>query len=140
MKVLSADMSSGGPLTVGGVAELVGVDPRRIWEWARQEAIPSEMEIDTGGRLISERRSASSRGDCRMASAKRSRPSGRGRVGRQGIVVGDIKLAEQVGLLQCRVGDLEAEIRRRDDDLDGVRQANRGPTIDASATPIGWSR
>lgn len=43
----------------------------------------------------------------------------------KGIVAGDTKVAEQVELLQWRVGELEAELRRRDDDLDAVRQANR---------------
>lgn len=41
------DMSDGGLLTVGEAAELVGVDPRRIYELidAGQEDVPSSVEL-----------------------------------------------------------------------------------------------
>jgi excisionase family DNA binding protein len=50
MKELWAGMSSGGLLTVGEVAELVGVDPRRIYELIDAGQLPAKgMRGQSGG-------------------------------------------------------------------------------------------
>jgi excisionase family DNA binding protein len=51
MKELWAGMSSGGLLTVGEVAELVGVDPRRIYELIDAGQLPAKRLKDHGIRL-----------------------------------------------------------------------------------------
>ena len=43
----------------------------------------------------------------------------------QGVLAGEKALQEQIGALRAQVGELTDAIRRKDEDLDGARQANR---------------
>ena len=43
----------------------------------------------------------------------------------QGVLAGEKALQEQIGALHAQVGELTDALRRKDEDLDGARQANR---------------
>ena len=43
----------------------------------------------------------------------------------QGLLAGEKALQEQIGALHAQVGELTDALRRKDEDLDGARQANR---------------
>lgn len=46
-------------------------------------------------------------------------------VAASGVTAADPTIHEQIASLQARSGELEGELRRRDEELDAVRQANR---------------
>jgi hypothetical protein len=43
----------------------------------------------------------------------------------RGVITSDPTLHEQITALQARISEVEDELRRRDDELEGARQANR---------------
>ncbi|MGH9179966.1 MAG: DUF6262 family protein [Acidimicrobiales bacterium] len=145
---LDAVETAGQPLNVAAVARLARVSRRFIYDHPELRAAidlkAAEAVARFSGRLAATAQvtGASLRADLENAKAENHRLRERVRVlecrlsealGQEvaaeltgkGVVVGDTQLGDQVAALQARIDGLDAQLRRRDDDLEGARQANR---------------
>ncbi|MGH9184424.1 MAG: DUF6262 family protein [Acidimicrobiales bacterium] len=145
---LDAAVTAGGPLTVAAVARQAGVSRRFIYDHpelrAAIELAATEAVARFSGRLAATAQvtAASLRADLANTRAQnqRLRQQLRGfeerlslvlgqevaaELAARGVIATDPTLHDQITSLQARIGELEGELRRRDDELDGARQANR---------------
>jgi allophanate hydrolase subunit 2 len=145
---LAAAVTAGGPLTVTAIARQAGVSRRFIYDHpdlrAAIELAATEAVARFSGRLATTAQvsAASLRADLENTRAENQRLRQHVRVleerlshvlGQEvaaelvarGVITTDPMLHEQITSLQARIGVLEGELRRRDDELEGARQANR---------------
>ena len=145
---LDAAVTAGQPLTVAAVARHARVSRRFIYDHpelrAAIELKASETIARFSGQLAATAQvtGASLRADLENTKAENQRLRRWVRVlerhlsetlGQEvtaelagnGIVVGATALQDQVACLQAKIDELDTELRRRDDDLEGARQANR---------------
>jgi chromosome segregation ATPase len=145
---LDAVVTAGLPLNVAAVARHARVSRRFIYDHPELRAAidlkATEAIARFSGQLAATAQvsAASLRADVENTKAENQRLRERLRVvearlsealgqevtaelAAKGIVAGDMVLAEQIASLHARISELEADLRRRCDDLDGARQANR---------------
>jgi chromosome segregation ATPase len=145
---LDAAVTAGRPLTVAAVARQAGVSRRFIYDHpelrAAIELAATEAVARFSGRLAATAQvtAASLRADLANTRAENQRLRQQVRVLEQrlshvlgqelaaelaasGVIATDPTLQEQIASLQAQIGALESELRHRDDDLEGARQANR---------------
>jgi chromosome segregation ATPase len=145
---LDAAVTAGGPLTVAAVARQAGVSRRFIYDHpelrAAIELAATEAVARFSGRLAATAQvtALSLRADLANTGAENQRLRQQVRVleerlshvlgqevaaelAARGVITTDPTLHEQITSLQARIDELESELRRRDDDLAGARQANR---------------
>jgi chromosome segregation ATPase len=145
---LDAAVTAGQPLTVAAIARHARVSRRFVYDHpelrAEIELKATEAVARFSGQLAATAQvtGASLRADLENTTAENRRLRERVRTLEQrlsqalgqevaaelaanGIVVGDATLRDQMAFLQAKIDELEAELRRRDDDLEGARQANR---------------
>ncbi|MGH9150454.1 MAG: DUF6262 family protein [Acidimicrobiales bacterium] len=145
---LEAVVTAGQPLNVAAVARHARVSRRFIYDHpelrAAIELKATEAVARFSGQLsvAAQVTGASLRADLENAKAENQRLRERVRLlearlsealgqevaaelAGKGIVVAATRPGDQMAVLQARIDELDAELRRRDDDLEGARQANR---------------
>lgn len=145
---LEATVAAGGPLSVSHIARTAAVSRRFVYDHpelrAEIDLRAAEAAAVFSGRLMGAARvsGASLRADLENSKAHNKRLRERNRVleGRlsrtlgqevaaelagTGVLVGESALRERMASLEARVEELTDELRRRDEDLEGARRANR---------------
>lgn len=145
---LEATVLDGGPFSVTEIARKARVSRRFVYDHPELRAeIDLKAAESVGrfsGRLVASAQvsAASLRADSENCKAENQRLRERirtleGRLSEvlgaevaselagQGVLVGEKLLREQIDVLNSKVGDLTDELRHRDEDLEGARQANR---------------
>jgi hypothetical protein len=145
---LDAAVTAGGQLTVTAVARRAGVSRRFIYDHPELRAAidlaATEAIARFSGRLAATAQvtAASLRADLANTRAENQRLRQQVRVleerlshvlgqevaadlAASGAVATNPMLQEEIASLQAHIGELESELRRRNDDLEGARQANR---------------
>lgn len=145
---LEATSVAGGPFTVSDVARTAGVSRRFVYDHPELRA---EIDLKAAqslqrfsGRLANTARvsAASLRADHENTKAENRRLRERLRLlearlaeqlgaevaaelAGQGVLIGETALRDEIDALQVKIGELTDEISRKDEDLEGARQANR---------------
>lgn len=139
---------AGGPFAVSEIARQAHVSRRFVYDHPELRAeIDLKAAESVGrftGRLVASAQvtGASLRADSENARAENQRLRERIRVlearmcevlgaevaseiAGQGVLVGEKSLREEIAVLRQELGNLADDLRRRDEDLEGARQANR---------------
>ncbi|MHB2021958.1 MAG: DUF6262 family protein [Mycobacteriales bacterium] len=145
---LDAAATAGGALSVAQIARVAGVSRRFVYDHpelrAEIELKAAEAVARFSGHLAAAAQvsAASLRADHENTRAENYRLRERVRIletrlrevlgaevaaelAGQGVLVGEKALQEQIGALHTQLGELTDSLRRKDEDLDGARQANR---------------
>ena len=145
---LDATATAGEAMSVAQIARVAGVSRRFIYDHpelrAEIELKAAQAVAQFSGRLAASARvsAASLRADQENIRAENRRLRERVRlletrlsevlgaevaaeITGQGVLAGEKALQQQIGALHAQVGELTDALRRKDEDLDGARQANR---------------
>ena len=145
---LDAAATAGEAMPVTQIARVAGVSRRFIYDHpelrAEIELKAAQAVAQFSGRLTASARvsAASLRADQENTRAENRRLRKRVRlletrlsevlgaevaaeITGQGVLAGEKALQEQIGALHAQAGELTDALRRKDEDLDGARQANR---------------